>query len=851
MKKLMLLLGACAAMTACADDAQSWRYFAADAEGNPHAGTACITNGTGWALAVSIANANTTKLRVTRQNASTSAFLSDPAALDTLDLRGAVTDAAGTAYRIVSLGEYSLGPDATRSTPKVFISPGTLTWAFEACFASAITDADGNTITPGVANYTHITIDEPNQTDRLCGSLLPNVNFAALRLTLHLPKVKRIEDNALTSTKNGSVGKTNIRGTFTSDSLASVTWIGGNGMSNRGFDGVLHLPVLEGVDSWAANGNDPGFYEVFAGAEARSVRQLDRGAFGWLNNLTNVVLGLAEGNTIASQVFSGNNKLKKVEFTGAPPNFKADAKDFITGPAEKAVTIIVPPTAAWEAYLAPFEASGDFVRWSAEEIAAARAANPTGPIVIGTVSGSVFCMQRTQLLAVSDRVSLWTGLEGGDAAYGDAVDATFVPDATAPLGVALRLTARAGARGTFAGWYGDVPDGKTLEPTLTLRTADSTCWRFARFTHPWTLTREGNAATLDDGVFRIQATVSDTKLTLGRGSACSLYAADNTGSGVLDLGGAITDAAGTAYRIAEFNGNSSLSSSKNDAIPGARVFVSPGTLAMGNWSQFFHATGRRPTYETIIFDEPTLTGAPQAWCFSEQTNLKYIIFRCPKMDFSVDFNGMLYHSQIGATDVGWWKLDGVKTFGTAGSLGYDDGWTKARLRGELRLPAVTKIGTNALRSHALGGAWLGVGDKKNQVTSIGANAFKLSGISNLVINAAADLAVGENAFADTPNLKTVTYLGPVVNETAFAAILASATAATDGTKPVVVYASAQQGWDKAEYLDTPTEDELAFAPAGEHVLGVYRGGAEAPAGLAWVCHKASPFDPKSTVFLLR
>ena len=119
MKKLMMILGACAAMAAGAADTQSWRYFAADAEENPHAGTACITNGTGWALAVSIANANTTNLRVTRQNDSTSAFLVDP--LDTLDLRGAIMDATGAVYKIVSLGAYSLGPDATRSTPKVFI----------------------------------------------------------------------------------------------------------------------------------------------------------------------------------------------------------------------------------------------------------------------------------------------------------------------------------------------------------------------------------------------------------------------------------------------------------------------------------------------------------------------------------------------------------------------------------------------------------------------------------------------------------------------------------------------------------------------------------------------------------
>lgn len=208
---------------------------------------------------------------------------------------------------------------------------------------------------------------------------------------------------------------------------------------------------------------------------------------------------------------------------------------------------------------------------------------------------------------------------------------------------------------------------------------------------------------------------------------------------------------------------------------------------------------------------------------------------------------MFYYSLVGHTDVGWWTLDGVKTFGTGrnNNLKMDNGRTASRLRGSLKLPSVTVISPHVLQDNNLGEAWLAHGDAKVQVLNIQSNAFNNAGITNLVLNAAPDLAVGEGAFLNLPNLKTVTYLGPVVNEDAFAAVLASATAAA----PVTVYASTFLGWDKANYLAAPTADERANAPDGARILGVWRGPGGTP--LAWVCHRPSPFDPKRTVFLLR
>lgn len=837
---------------AWAEDVQTWRYFATDAADNPHPGQACITNGAAWALAVDVVDADARTLRIACAGTAANAYLTDPTSAPALDLRGTILGADETeTYTITKIAPRALGGDAKKGTATAVVTPGTLTGDFEAWFAGFQVDADGTAIDECLANYAAITVDEPNLTGKLKEKLVPRTK-ETIRWTIRVPKATGIDRWALARAyNNGSIATQT--GTFTADSFTSVRSIDGNGMSNRSYDGLLNLPAVTTIGSWGFGGNRPGFDEIRLNEETRALARLDEGCGGWMDNTTNIVLGLAANNTLAAQVFRALPKLRRVEFTGYPPNFTETAANVFTGPGVESITFIVPPSAAWAAYLAPFAANGDFIRWSGDKIRAWRTEHPEGPIVIGTVNGNVFKSNTRHYLAVSDRISSWIDLDF-DTAHGDTVETAFEIDDDAPFNVALRLTARADAAtgGAFAGWYGDVPDGKSPDATLVLRDADFTRWAFARFTHPWTLTRDGDRnALLDNGTFRLQATVDGATgtVTLGRDAACSLYAPDNTGNGVLDLGGTVTGRDGLAYRIVSLGGEGSLlSSAQNDTIPGARVLLTPGTLTSVGNAQLFHATNRRATYEAILFDEPTATGGPANWFFSDQRLLKYVVFRCPAFTFSTALDGMFYYSLVGHTDVGWWTLDGVKTFGTGrnNNLKMDNGRAASRLRGSLKLPSVTVISPHVLQDNNLGEAWLAHGDAKVQVLNIQNNAFNNAGITNLVLNAAPDLAVGEGAFLNLPNLKTVTYLGPVVNEDAFAAVLASATAAA----PVTVYASTFLGWDKANYLAAPTADERANAPDGARILGVWRGpGGTAP--LAWVCHRPSPFDPKRTVFLLR
>lgn len=834
--------------------APSWRYFAADDAENPQ-GVACITDGSTWALAVSLVDAEARTLSIVGRSANENAYLTDPAAGSTLDLRGKVWGSGDQEYVIRRIAPRALGGDAARTTAAAVITPGTLEGDVDLWFRGATAE----TVECPVS-YTSITIDEPNITGKLLPHLTPYA-ASAITWTIRVPKATSISEWALQE-KREAAGFAASIGTFEESSFLSVTNVAGNAMGKRSWRGVLNLPVVERVGSYAIGDTYPSFGEIRLGAEARSVRKLEAGACGWQTGLTNLVVGLAEGNTVATNAFIAMPDLRRVEFTGCPPNFEPNATSVFSGPKEKAVTFIVPPSAAWAAFLAPFAASGDFVRWSGDEIRAWRDAHPDGPVVIGTVAGSVFRCDKTQYLAVSDRFSSWVDVAAldFDRTQGAVDVGAFEVDDAASFNVTLRLTARATGGSTFLGWYGDVPDGKCADATLVLREADPMRkkWVFVRFARPWTLTATSeNAVVLDNGLFRIQATrasATSRTLTLGRGTSCSLYAPDNTGDGILDLGGAITDADGNVYRITSFGTGTrkaSFSAAADVGVPGARTFLSPGTLEALEVGQLFHASEKkvaRATYETIVFDEPTATGGPGSWFFSDQSKLRRVVFRCPKFDFAHAIDGMFYNTRVSGTDVGWWKLDGVKAFGTGvnNNMHKDakSNGVKSRLAGALKLPAVTEISPCAFQDNTLNEAWLGHGAARARVVNIQSNAFDNAGITNLVLNAARTLVVGDNAFANLPRLKTVTFLGHVVSEAVFAAIFAG----TDASQTLVAFASDAYGWGQAPYLATPTVDELKAAPSGARVLGVWRDGA---GRVVLVCHRDSPFPRRGVCLVIR
>ncbi len=864
MKKLNALFSAvlCAALVSFAvraEELPQWTFYTADAEGNPCLGMGCITDGT-WIIRADYRNETARTLVLVPKGMGENAHLNGLDHGDTLDLRGVVTSPDGlTTNRISHINLFAFGGDSTKGTVKNFIAPTTLECGLFGWFTGATNDVNGNVISECSANYTNIVIHVPGWFEQLGPRQLP-ITSGPVNWDLELPQLQHIQGWSLHATTKSNPGNTTA--TFGPKTFPGLKSISNNGMSNSGFSGALHLPSLNSIGAWGAGGNTPGFTEVVLAPEKKCVNYLGQGCLGWLHSLTNLVLGLAAENTICSQAFQDNELMTRVEFTGYPPKFASGASNCFTGPGEKGITFIVPLTKEWKDFLAPFEANGAFVRWTDAEVLDYHNANPDKPAIIGTVGSSVFKSNKTHYLAVASR-ALSEVLQY-DTFFGDMVATDVACDSQGrlPWGMDVTLTARPNAAngGVFAGWYGDVPGGKCTNMSVKIRFDQKPNgrmpWVFARFTHPWKLVEvNGGQGIISNGNFRIKVKV-DTSTRLvspGLGSAHSLYAADDTGRGVLDLGGPITDMAGNPYHIRNFGSGNKAFASAAGTTHGASVFVSAGSCTSFSATQIFHATGNRATYDTIILDEPTATGDSlfEGWMFSDQVNLRRLVLRFGTMTSAVrGGDGAFYNNLTADTDLGWWDLPALSVIGNGalfkGASAYCDGI--------LSLPALKTMGSNFfLNNNKFSEIWLGHGSKKTQVASLGATAFKgCSGVTNLVINAASTLTVAENTFTGASGLKTITYLGPAVDETAFANVLAGIAVVDTPEKPAIVYVSSNQpSWRDVTYLSSLTDEEKAVAPQGELVLGVYRAGAAAPAGKVWVCHRKSAFDPSYTTLILR
>jgi hypothetical protein len=102
----------------------------------------------------------------------------------------------------------------------------------------------------------------------------------------------------------------------------------------------------------------------------------------------------------------------------------------------------------------------------------------------------------------------------------------------------------------------------------------------------------------------------------------------------------------------------------------------------------------------------------------------------------------------------------------------------------------------------------------------------------------------------------IRFTGPAVSETAIANLLDASPVVGTATKPVAIHASRfQPGWgrfDRADWISDPTPAERA-AYRGQMLIGVYRAGAEAPAGKAVIVHEQNDWDDtvEPTLLLLR
>ena len=668
------------------------------------------------------------------------------------------------------------------------------------------------------------------------------------RLVLAMPGLREIAGNSFLGSEGYPLGETDVSH-WNLPALKSV----GYAFWNTGLSGTLSLPSVETLADWAF-GDCHSLTEARLGETSKSVKSIganvliarDMGAGRAVGRLKRLVIGGADGFTVGANAFGGQ-PLEEVVFTGGVPAF-ADGFRF-TDAAARTVFFAVPRgDAAWEAALA-----GKVTPLSDAERRAIQKANPDRPMPFGVVAADVFRTAHEQYVCDAASAARCKVTVEHDAFFGDAVEVSsdLAPgaDGTYAAGTTLTLTPKASATGAFARWYGDVPGGATADAPLTLVVSNDT-WVLARFTHPWTLSED--LKTASNGNFTINVTVKDGNraLGLGNGTAHGLFADSDEGVGTLDLGGdVLLPGDGTPWTFVVWEACDSLLVQERNGKGAATTLFSPGTLTDLPWARLFTVDeAGQASYRTVVFDEPKMGGL---WCdWNGHASLTRLILQTPSLTAAFNLDYAFWGMPLSETKLDWWNLPRLASL--ASQAWANDYGRHVEASGTLRLPSLCAVQKEAL-------AWmpnveaieLGGLKKKVFVTEIGANAFARDPkLRSLKIRNAADMTVGDAPFEGGATPREIVLTGPAIRDggAAFAALTSGVEAAE--TKPVVICVSALM-WSGTPYIDTAvSEAERAQLP-GEEILGVYRGGAEAPLGKALVVKRPSPFDPRGIAVVIR
>lgn len=668
------------------------------------------------------------------------------------------------------------------------------------------------------------------------------------RLVLKASGLVEIKGNAFLGVDCYPLGETDVSH-WNLPALKSV----GYAFWNTGLSGTLSLPSVETLADWAF-GDCHSLTEARLGETSKSVRSIganvlvarDMGGGREVGGLRRLVLGGVDGFAIGANAFGGQ-PLEEVVFTGGVPTF-ADGFAF-TDTAARTVFFAVPRgDAAWEAALA-----GKVTPLSDAERRAVQKAHPDRPMPFGVVAADVFRTAHEQYVCDAASAARCKVTVEHDTFFGDAVEVSsdLAPgaDGTYAAGTTLTLTPKPSATGTFRKWYGDVPNGMCAETPLTLVVSNDT-WVLARFTHPWTLSED--LKTASNGNFTINVTVKDGNraLGLGNGTAHGLFADSDEGVGTLDLGGdVLLPGDGTPWTFVVWEACDSLLVQERNGKGAVTTLFTPGTLTDLPWARLFAVDeSGQASYRTVVFDEPKMGGL---WCdWNGHASLTRLILQTPSLTAAFDQNYAFWGMPLSETKLDWWNLPRLASL--ASQAWANDYGRHVEASGTLRLPSLCAVQPESLAYMPnVEAVELGGRKRRTYVTEIGARAFAHDPrLRSLRVHNAAGLTVGEAPFEGGSTPREIVFTGPAIADggEAFAALTSGVEAAEE--KPVVVYVSPMMGgWTKAAYIDRDVTDAERAQLPGADVLGVYRGGAEAPRGKALVVKRASPFDPSGLAVL--
>ena len=707
----------------------------------------------------------------------------------------------------------------------------------------------------GEGNYEEVVIDVPNLTWMVSWSgPYPNQKY----IIYNMPRLGEAPPVMLYA-NNGKYYGDLCR--FEEQNFATLTIVRDRAFQNWNASGVLSLPKATVLSNECFR-SCRYMTEARLGTTATATMHFYKAAFFGNAALKKVTLGSAGGvHFHAADVFA-NCPLEEVTLGGPVPTADDGLSVVWPDTAERTMVFAVPRgDAAWEAVLA--DPNKLKTRLTEAEQEAFFVAHPGRHIPFGVVDKSVFRTRHDQLVAYNDQPGGYALTIERDTFFDDAVavasDRAPTADGRYMPGTTVTLTATPNATGAFRRWYGDVPGGAADQATLTL-TLTNDVWLYCRFVHPWTLAPDRRTAS--NGNFTVNCRVADASartLALGNGAWGGLYAADDVGQGVCDLGGPVLEGDATPWTFVSWGDAQGALCGLKHGKGAADTLLSPGTLRTMTTAQFLHhrSTPDARSYRMFIFDEPTMTGTWGGWATCGQFDLTRLILRLPSLTAFAGDAG-LWNLPLSETKFDWWDLRGLTTL--TATAWYGKNWNvRASASGRLSLPALRTVvyldeggrGAALGKMPAVEAIALGGRTKADTVTNLCQGAFtRDTKLRSLTLYNGADLVVGAKPLEETPALREVWLQGPAPSGEAVSNLFSSVKA--EATKPLKLYVSRlMKGWTTAAYLDAPTAAEKAEAP-GEKVFAVYRGaGAAAGTGKALVIHRAGPYDPANTILYLR
>ena len=708
----------------------------------------------------------------------------------------------------------------------------------------------------GEGNYEEVVIDAPNLTN--VGSWSgPSVNQKYI--IYNLPKVTAATVWMIYPNYDPYFGD---RCRFEEQNFASVQKVLYRSFMKWNATGVLSLPSAYVFSNECLRACRY-MTEARLGTSATATMHFYKAAFYGNTALKKVTLGSAGGvHFHAADVFA-NCPLEEVTLGGPVPTADDGLSVVWPDTAERTMVFAVPRgDAAWEAVLA--DPNKLKTRLTEAEQEAFFVAHPGRHIPFGVVDKSGFRTHYDQLVAYNDQPGGCALTIERDTFFDDAVavasDRAPTADGRYMPGTTVTLTATPNATGAFRRWYGDVPGGVADQATLTL-TLTNDVWLYCRFVHPWTLAPDRKTAS--NGNFTVNCRVDDASartLALGNWKWGGLYAADDVGQGVCDLGGPVVlEGDATPWTFVSWGDAQGALCGLKHGKGAADTLLSPGTLRTMTEAQFLHhaSTPDTRSYRMFIFDEPTMTGTWRGWATCGHSDLTRLILRLPSLTaFAGD--GCLWDFPLSETKFDWWDLRGLTTLTAPAWHGVSWTW-RAPASGRLSLPALRTVvfldmysrSAALAKMPAVEAIALGGRTKADTVTNLCQGAFKSdTKLRSLTLYNGADLVVGAKPLEGTPALREIWLQGPAPSGEAVSNLFSSVKA--EATKPLKLYVSRlMKGWTTAAYLDAPTDAEKDEAP-GEKVFAVYRGaGAAAGTGKALVIHRAGPYDPANTIIYFR